>query len=223
MLMLGISFLSVASNILIIAELCALICGVITFKKWRHTHFSYLIYYLVWIVVTEAIGRQLDGPEYYKYDWILYTFFIVPLEFFFFYWLIQKSIKHSAKSKLVFSFSILFLIAFVFEMYFVKHDRPYFNSFSNSLGAIGLLILILQYFRELVTSNDILNFKRSMIFYIAFGLFCFYIISLPYYGLYNTLVYDYFSIFKAYKPIVLIMSSIMYLLFSFGFIWAKPN
>jgi hypothetical protein len=206
-----------------ICEICALVCGIFTFHKWRKMPFVFLIVYLLWIVIVEWSSVYFIKYAHYELNGFMYTYLVSPIEFFFFFWLLQKNILHPAKLKFVLIFVILFVLAFIVEMYFIRHKQFYFNSMSNSVGSIGLLILIFQYFRELTSSNDLLVFQKKIFFYIAFGLFIYYIGSLPFYGLYNTLAYSYGNIFMIYRPIVFIMSSIMYLLFSFGFIWAKPN
>lgn len=216
-------FNELATSVLHASEICALVSGLFTFNKWRKTPFIFLIGYLLWVVVEEWASVYFVKHEFYSLNSFMYTYLVSPIEFFFFFWLMQKNITYPAKIKFVWLFVTLFVVAFIVEMYCIPHKQFYFNSMSNSVGSIGLLILIFQYFRELTTSDDLLHFQKKLFFYIAFGLFVYYIGSLPFYGLYNTLAYSYGKIFAVYRPIVFLMSSIMYFLFSFGFIWAKQN
>lgn len=62
-----------------------------------------------------------------------------------------------------------------------------------------------------------------MIFWVMTGLFTFYIGSIAFWGLRTTLYYNYRSIFDVYNNIQFVLNCLMYLNFTFSFVWGKPK
>ena len=86
-----------------------------------------------------------------------------------------------------------------------------------------MLILILSYFFQLVTSNSILNFKNNMLFWVCLGMLLYYLGTFPYFGLRNTFATNFQDVFNTYTYIAYFLNALMYLMFTISFIWGKPN
>jgi len=88
-------------------------------------------------------------------------------------------------------------------------------------GSILLILTILFYFIELLRSEKIVRFHKMLLFWISIGLLLFYSGTIPFYLKIN----NYAIIPGVHKLflIVYVLAIIMYLTFSFGFIWSKKE
>jgi hypothetical protein len=108
-------------------------------------------------------------------------------------------------------------------MVYVSKEKWWFSSFSYTIGNIILLGLILSCLYKIIKSDDILQFRASMMFWVCLGLLFFYLGSLPFFGLWNYLNNNHPAIFDNYWYIQMALNYLMYFTFSLGFIWHKPK
>lgn len=209
-------------NILWTVEIVACITGIIYWRKIKNTVFKYFWVYLLLIVVAECIGRYFQTHNMLAVNKAYYSYFIIPSEFIFFFWLFYKC-SNNIKRRLPIVFVGIYLLAWLIDVFYLSNKSFWFYSFSYTIGNLLLLILILRFFKKLTLSDEILYFKQNVLFWISFGLLLFYLGTFPYYGLRNTLVLNYKSIYLTYSSIVIILNCMMYLMFTFSFIWGKPN
>jgi hypothetical protein len=200
-------------------ELLAGLTGLIYWKKLSGSYWQYFPIYLLSIACLETINYlipiPLRGP--------LAIYFIIPFEFLFMYWLFYKTLPN--QSKLITTGVLIYVFAFVLELVLDSHPigKDVFLSFSYTIGNIILLVFILNYFYGLVNSDRILAFYHEQMFWAALGLLLFYLGTLPYFGMYNYMRYNYMSLLINYTWIVIFLNYIMYLLFTVSFIWRKTN
>jgi hypothetical protein len=212
-------------NILLIIfycfELLAFTASVFYWKKIRNTRYKWFTIYLGYIILADLTGnyitsRGLPNSPFFNYC-------VIPVEFLFFYWLLYKAAPPRGALKLHGVAAGVYLLSFIVDAcYFSRRIYPFY-SLSYSVGNLLLLILILSFFYQLINSDAVLTYRSNMMFWICAGLLVFYLGSCPYYGLRNTFAYTYISINILYSKIVLILDCFMYLLFTFSFIWGKPN
>jgi hypothetical protein len=205
-------------------ELLAVITGFIFWSKLKYSYWKWFPIYLLLILATELIALYLsevtkDGVVIAK----LYRYWVLPLEFFFFYWLVSQEAKNFSEKKWPLLGSIIYFICWLSDIFYFHSIKLWFTSFSYTAGNIILVVLILNFFFKFINSKAIINYKSSMMFWVLFGALIFYLGTLPFYGLRNTLYYQYKDIFSTYNYIQLILDCAMYLLFTLAIIWGKVN
>ena len=99
----------------------------------------------------------------------------------------------------------------------------FFSSFSIVIGDLLLFVLIIAHFYNYSFSQKMLHFKYDIMFWVSVGILGYYVIGLPLDALYNTLSTRYYKIFEVYWFAYMVLDCLMYLLFAFSFIWAKPK
>ena len=197
------------------------VVSVFYWSKIRNSYYKWLAFYFLYIFIMDLTGACMDIlliPNQRFYDLL-----VIPVEFLFFFWLFYQYFRSNDSTRLPIICTGIYLVGLLVDMlYFTKHLFP-FSSFSYCIGNLLLLILILRFFIQLINNDAILSYKRNMMFWICTGLLIYFLGSLPYYGLRNTLVYKFPRINIIYNYIALAFDCLMYLMFTFSFIWGKPN
>ena len=209
--------------ILNIFEAIAAVVGFLYFNKIKNSFWKWFPYYLTFIIISDIISRNFAKYDLRLTCKIFYGYFEIPVEFFFFFWLFHKSFDQTKYKRLPIICAVIYTASWIADMVYFSTLDFWFYSISYTIGNLLLLVLILRYFIQLVTSNAILNFKQDMLFWVSTGLLLFYLGTFPYYGLRNTLVYKYRELYTTYSYIMYVLNSLMYLMFTFSFIWGKPN
>lgn len=187
-------------------------------KSVKTEYWKYFTLYLVSIFLLESFGRYGSFSLFSKIKY--YNYFVIPLEFLFFYWLYAA--KSFNNKKLFWILSLLYLISFIpSELYFKESKIIY--SFNYTFGCLLLMILVIMEYYKQVNSEDIINFHKNKMFYINLGVTLFYIGTLPFFTFYALLYHDHRETWSIYCNYSQISDVIMYLLFSAAFIWGKQN
>lgn len=211
-------FQKVLQNSLYLMEGLAAFISILYYRRAKDHYWKYFSFYLVLIFLCESFGKW--GGNFVEYNKpAFFNYFVIPVEFLFFYWLYAaKSLK---KPKLFYIMSSLYLLSFIpNEFYFLP--RKIILSFNYTLGCLMLMILvIMEYYRQ-VNSSDILNFNKNKMFYINLGVTLFYIGTLPFWTFFSLLT-KYMELWNIYFNYFLISGIIMYILFSVSFIWGKQS
>lgn len=216
-------------------EIIAAVTGLILFKKYRHTAAKYFIYFLVYIVVIVTIGKYshlvrnngflsfLEGTLLEKNYW-WYTIFWDIGGAIFFGWYFYK-ILNSKQSKQFLKFSIIiFLIISILEITFTF---PKFFNTSLQLVNIASLVIILQcvfyYFLEILQSDKVLYFYKSLGFYICCSILILWLIQTPLVFFEHYFRTDDMEYVYLRKRINLIAISFMYITYTVGLIVSNPD
>jgi hypothetical protein len=209
--------------ILRIAEFISCFAGLIYWRKIRTSVFKWFFVYLCFIVVSESIGSITQVHGYEQVNLAYFNYFEIPIEFLFFFWLFYNTGSFDKYKSLPIVCAILYLLSWLTDILYLSKLKFSFYSFSYTIGTLLLLIVVLRYFITLVTSNHIFSFWKDMLFWICTGLLVYYLGTFPYYGLRNTLLDHYRNLYITYSYIIYFLNSLMYILFTFSFIWGKPN
>jgi hypothetical protein len=205
-------------------ELIACVMGFIYWKKIRNSYWKFFPVYLAVIVITELTAEYTG---YVAGNWKLtadlYYFFGIPIQFVFFYWLFYKWFEHHKERNWALTGAVIYLITLLTDILFFNQMKFWFSSLSYLTGNIILLVLIIIFFLKFINSSQILNYRASMMFWTCTGLLIFYLGSLPFYGLWNTLVKKHYDVFNTYWIVQICFNYCMYLFFAFAFIWGKPK
>ncbi|KMQ68060.1 hypothetical protein ACM39_09360 [Chryseobacterium sp. FH2] len=211
-------FQKVLQESLIWVEGLAAFISILYFNRAKDRYWKYFSFYLILMFVCEVIGKW--GEKFIEYSKpAFFNYFVIPIEFLFFYWLYAaKSLK---KPKLFYVISLLYLLTFIPSDYFFGTRKIIF-SFNYTFGCLMLMVLvIMEYYRQ-VNSSEILNFSKNKMFYINLGVTLFYIGTLPFWTFFS-LLNEYKELWNIYFNYFLISGIIMYLLFSISFIWGKQS
>lgn len=209
--------------ILNIAELTACITGFVFLKKLKNSFLRYFPFYLAFIVLSEIIGWCLKLLDMKIMNKAFYNYLVIPAEFLFFFWIFSRSLNSKGRGGLPLACAAIYLLIWLTDILYFGNRQFWFYSFSYTIGNLLMLVLIFRFFIQLVTGNQILHFKSNMMFWICSGLLLFYLGTFPYFGLLNTLAANYPELHNSYRSLVLALNILMYLMFTFSFIWGKPN
>lgn len=222
-------------------EFLAALTGVFFYKKYQNTPVKYFIYFLIFVALSDSLGYYthyvrpdkalsfLIGTKFEKNHWwstlhwdigaiLFYTFYFYKTLRFLLYKNIIKYIGY-----FYFLFSII-CVALNWEHFFIQ-----FFTIFDVLGAIIIFLCSVFYFIEILMSDKILEFYKSMNFYISATIFIWWLIITPlsFYSVYYTYEVgkNFFDLdFVSLRRQIYLFSNIfMYLTFTFAFIWCKPE
>jgi len=145
----------------------------------------------------------------------------IPLEFVFLYWFIIQLSQYTRKTKIFLMALFPYLISFIIETFF-KATFEFLN-ISYIVGNLFLLILVLKCINDFMTSNNILQFMYSPIFYICIGILLFYLGTFPYYAIKNVLWAEFKTIGLKYWYIAIVLNCLMYCMFTISFLCYKQK
>ncbi len=216
-------------------EILAAVTGLLCYNKYRHTVAKYFIWFLIYLSICDFAGSYVNyikGDGFFNFLqgtrlvrnfwWSTMYWKIGAILFFAFYYTIVLTNK---KFKYIIKYiSVLF---FVFSLvYILCHWDDYFLRFFPIISVMGAMIIFLCtvfYFIEILTSDKILTFYRSLNFYISSAIFIWWLIITPlvFYDIYNS-HRDWNFIFLKWE-IYLVANIFMYLTYTFAFIWCRPE
>jgi hypothetical protein len=209
-------------------ELLACIIGFIYWNKLKNNYWKWLPVYLATITATELIGNYFGSIRGFgEYNIYLYQYFAMPLQFLFFCWLFYENFSTSWQKIISIFCIVIFIISWFIEILSKQKSGYWFISLSYDAGTIILLVLILIFLTQLISGDEILNFKTNIMFWVAMGLFAGYICTIPYYIWRNYLI-----VYEKTRPDLLytafygfmFLNYLMYSLFCMGFIkWKQTN
>jgi hypothetical protein len=204
-------------------ELVACVTGFIYWHKVKRSYWRKFPFYLLFIVLAECVGYTLSVNKMQVANVAFFNYIEIPIEFLFFFWLFHQSFKHTKNNKLAPISTIIYVVAWLTDIFYFSKHKFGFYSFSYTVGNLLLLVLILRYYVQLVTSDEILTFKTNMQFWVSAGMLLYYLGTFPFYGLTNTLSANYKTLYYSYIYVMYSLNCLMYLMFTLGFIWSNPN
>lgn len=210
--------------ILNILELLSCIVGFMYWNKLKQTYWRWFPVYLGVIILSEITGEYfLHVRHDLETNIAVYSYFGIPIQFFFFYWMFYKQFKNSNKSKWPLISAAVYFACLIADLFYISKIKFYFESFSYIIGSIFLLILILIYFTGFIKSEEIIKYKTSMMFWVCVGLMLFYVGAIPFFAFRKALYVQYRSFFYIYWYTQFGLNYLMYLSFMLSFIWGKPK
>lgn len=209
--------------ILRVTEALAFGCSLVHWKRWKGTPWRWFSLFLLFIVGAEAFGVYTFEHKMLHARNIFFNYILIPAEFGTAFSIFYTTADSRATRRITVLFAIVYLLSLLADLLFLQSTKLPFFSASYMTGSLLLLVLILWFFISLTASSEILSFANSMLFWVCSGWLIFYLGSLPYYGLRNTLLLHYRSIYFAYSIAALCLNVTMYLLFAIGYLWSRPR
>lgn len=218
------TLLDIQRLLTIVFEALSMFAGIITWRKHKGTVLNTFTIYLAVIVTCEITGNRL---LYYGYKMVsnyLFTFFVIPIEFLFLFYLFYKLTKSKKIKYFIIISTTLIVISFLIEQFYLKNSQKYFFlSLFYSVSNILLLIIIFLFSLRWLQHGNIINYTENSIFWIITGLLLFYLGTFPLFAMFNTLWDLDKNLFRKYYSVQFILNWLMYLLFTIAFIWGKPK
>ena len=193
----------------------AAIIATIHLKKYFHSSEKYFFYFLWIVVVMETVGAVLGTILQIQINWmyIIYTF----LSFLFYFIWFNKIVKTKNFKKIILLLVSLFVIIAIKD--FITESWKNYHQLTFVAGAINIIIFSFLYFSELLNSNQVLNLKEKLSFWISTGLLLFNV------GMVPLMVFsERFNANNELRIVILIcLNAILYTCYSLGFIWSKKE
>lgn len=222
-------------------EAMAALTGVFLFKKYKNTDAKYFIYFLIYLTICDILNWYTifvknDGFLNFlkdtiiakNYWWSTLFWKIGAIMFFVFYY--TRILKTKQFRSIIKISGFLFL---VFSMvYIVINWQVFFVSFFPIISILGAVIIFLCtvfYFIEILQSDDILTFYKSLNFYISAAIFIWWLIITPivFYDNYTSYQVDVYErdwdYIKLRRLLYLTANIFMYSIFTFALIFCKPE
>lgn len=222
-----------------LVEALAAFTGLFCLKKFKHTNATYFIWFLVYVLIVELIGsytsyiedfeflsklkEQLKGTVFQRNSWFYTLFWIIGGAVFYSFYFqkilrniyLINTLKILTSAFLVFSFVIIMTNI---DEFFLKTSTPI-----NIFRSLVIITAVVFYFMEVLLSNRILTFYKSLNFYISATLFIWFLIITPitFYNIYHSKADLNFVFLR--QHIYLISNMFMYLTFTFALIFCKPE
>lgn len=222
-----------------LVECLAAIMGLIYYQKYKSTKVKYFIFFLVYVAILELIGGYtiyVDNYEFLKnvkaalkgtliernFWWYNLFWNVGSALFFAFYF--REVVKNKSFKIILKYIGILF---FVVSMgYYLNDLHTFFTNFipfTSIFSSIVKVLSIILYLIEILQSDKIMVFYKSMNFYIGAPMliWCLVLTPLTFYNIYFSRADWNFVFLKQY--IYLFSNMFLYLTYTFALIWCKPQ
>jgi len=191
--------------------------GVLTYSKHAHkTELKVFLGFLIYSFLTELLGAYLGRVLIVSNSYVYNVWNIVAF-FFYAYFVLSKLTE---RKKIIFVWlliGVFFIVTFINIVFYAGLIK--YVLVNNSLLAKSLIvIMMIFYFIELLKSDEIINFKKSLFFWICTGVFFYNLAFLPAFALVK-----YTSYVGVFKYITFSLNIIMHLCFITGFIISKKE
>lgn len=213
----------------------AALTGVFLFKAYKYTATKYFICFLMYLTICDIIGEYkylvddgrclsfLQSTVFSTNHWWTTSYWnIGAILFFAFYY--NKILKTNVFKRIIKLSGYAF---FVFSIIYIANKwESFFNTFFPVISILGAVIIFLCsvfYFIEVLQSDKLLTFYKSLNFYISVAIFIWWLIITPlvFYDLYHSND-DWNFIFLKWQ-IYLFANIFMYSIFTFALIYCKPE
>ncbi|MCF1192781.1 hypothetical protein LRR18_14395 [Mangrovimonas sp. AS39] len=221
-------------------EIIAALIAIFNFKKFKDSDVKYFIYFLIAVAALELIGsypsyvvkyaflsqvrEKLHGTLIETNYWLFNIFWKLGSALFYSFYF-RKILKTERFKRIIWSLTLIlvafFLIYYVFNIKYL-FTRPLYTPMVL-LASFIIILCAIMYFVEMLKSESILYFHKSINFYISTVVLIWWLIISPlnFYNAYFTTADWNFIILK--WQIYLAANFFMYSTFGFALIYCKPN
>lgn len=199
--------------LLLFCEGMASLVSLIYWKRNENNEMKYFSLYLTFIFLSEVFGHITQKLLLNNINQMYFEYFVIPLEFLFFFWLYSTQAKSKFQKKIIYSFAIIYILLFLLDFILAK-NLQLFLSISYMVGIFLSFLVTFNYLYQNIKEGDLNN----PYIYISIGLIIFYIGTFPFYGIKNYLWTHYRIIGHNYWYVTIILNCIMYCLFTISFL-----
>ncbi len=189
--------------------LTLLLCFVFYKNYKSNTYYKYFILYLLVIIIFDLLAQFIFVRENVTL-FNVYTFFEFNLFALIFYQLIKEKTRLIILKTLMITFNTLYFLSFYFDFY-ILYTIPLEGVFNS--------IIVILFFIELLNSDEILNYKKLLSFWISVSFLIFYLTSVPFWSLFYSSIFETRSMF----PIIYYLATVFQLIFIYGLLACKKT
>ncbi|RZV66927.1 MAG: hypothetical protein EX254_03305 [Flavobacteriaceae bacterium] len=216
-------------------EILAAVTGIVFYNKYKYTPAKYFIYFLIYTVFVELIGHypswdflstlneRLKGTLIERNYWWFAIFWTIGSTIFYVFYY-NKILKNSKNRSIVKYAGIIFVLSSViFILIYPKQIFIGQKGYLTMTSALVILMCVVLYFIEILKSDEILSFYKSLNFYISATILIWWFVTSPviFFNIYfNPDDWD-FVILQ--WQIFLIANIFMYSCFTFGLIYSSKK
>ncbi len=199
-------------------SLSVLMYTVFYFKHTFEIDLKYFATYLIFLFVFEMIaGYILSIGKGNLYLYNILTFF----EFNFLFLFLKGLLLSTSGQKNVFYIMYVFNIIYIFSSFYIDSYILNYNTVASITGSILITVVLFFFFKELLNSNKILNYKKTLSFWIVFGLLVYYLGTIPIITIINQMKNISKQEVVGLFNIQIALSMFMYSCFIFGGLWSQ--
>ncbi|TDU39874.1 hypothetical protein BXY82_1909 [Gelidibacter sediminis] len=220
-------------NITYSVEALAAITGLICFNKYKKTAIKYFIPFVIYAVLVDVMGSYpMFFAHFSVYHIIQGTLFEKNYLYFAVFWGIgtavfyvffYRKILRNKRRKQFLGYTVLvFLFLAILDLVLnIDNLESTHNIYVG--GSLLILLCVGLYFIEILESDKVLTFYKSIYFWISCVILIWFLITTPlqFYEIYFSSA-DWNFIFLKWQ-IFLFANSFMYLSFTFALLWCKPQ
>ncbi len=211
-------------------ELAAAITGTLYLYKYKHTPLKYFLFLLWYITLTEFTGwyvssNNITSLMFFDKNGKAYNLWMHNvlriITFSTLYYIYFKSVSTKKFRQWIKIFLVSYIVLSIINWSFIQSFIFEWSEIPKIAGSLFLIISILFYFIELLRSEKIIVFQKMLLFWISVGLLLFYTGTIPF-----VIKWNGYMLFKGVHKLFLInivLAILMYLIFTFGFIWSKKE
>lgn len=212
-------------------ELLAAVAGLFLINK-RKTDAAtkYFIYFLCFTVLVEIVGYYaplayfscyklfyfVEGTVFENNYWLYNINSIISYVIYvsYFKWQLNSPRIRTFLNVILVLFVISCMLNLIFsDVYFIA-----FSSFTEVIGTILVLFSISLYYYQLLNSDEILKFDKSLPFYISLGAILLHLVLTPVFIYSHHFDSESPEFVELYKTILLFTNLLVYLLYTIGFV-----
>ncbi len=216
-------------------EFLAALTGILLYKKYKFTVAKYLVFFLVYSFLLDLIGYYpqyfrdlgyfylIEGTLIENNYWVYNIFWFLGLVSFTYYINYKIIEKIQYKRILKYGFLIYFVLIFSYCIFNFEYLCSTMNIFLSVLSLWMVFVAISIYYIQILQSKEILNFYRSIYFYINTSILMWNLIFVPtvFYEIYFSQADWNFIILK--WQILLFTNICFYLTLTFALLFCKPE
>ncbi|MFK8059646.1 MAG: hypothetical protein AB8B78_06085 [Polaribacter sp.] len=196
-------------------ELLAAVLATIYYPKYVNTKEKYFLYFLWYVVLTDTYGAISAWIFEKNSMWIYILFFFFSYLFYFCWY--YSILVNKRQKKIMLSGILIFLIIAFFDFFTQSWEHNHIKTYIT--GSIITVVGSFMFFSEVLNSNQVLNVKNKLGFWISVGLLLFNVGLVPF-----TIYSKTFDAEYEFRTIILVgLNVILYTCYSLGFIWMKKE
>lgn len=207
-------------NLDTIPHIISLLIIIIVRKKLRPQWLQLFIYFLFFTLLIDVAATSYS--KYLKKSNHFIVNLSLPVIFSFYFFIFYKTFETRYLKNLVCVSFILYIGIFLIDIAFIN-GLFHYNNYAYCVGALLIVLCCLLYLMSLFTSDKLVNYFASPMFWIATGLMFFYTGNLVLSSLIKFIIDHHLDFL--YYPISIILSIILYGCLSVSFLcntgWKK--
>ena len=182
-------------------------CFFLIKKRTTFTMLLALFFVVTFFVeITGIYLSKIRKPNFWVYHF--YTVF----EYFIIFFLYANLLRE--KKYLKISYGLLFLLILLWVITFFNKN---YTHYTLIVGSINTGVLVFLYLRELLMSNEIVNYKKLLPFWVSVGFLVFHLPAIPFFSFWNYLKN------RDLLPILHSLIVLMNVIISFGLLWSNKK